>query len=61
LARTSKPYYYVHGGTINPEDGTLVPGHQIREIAAKLIELIRMTAEGTFVPDRETETNLVLQ
>jgi hypothetical protein len=42
--------YYAHGGRINPEDGTLVPDNQIREIAARLVELIHMTAEGTFVP-----------
>jgi hypothetical protein len=51
LARTT--YYYAHGGTINPEDGTLVLGNQIREIVARLVVLIYMTAEGTFVPDRE--------
>jgi hypothetical protein len=49
----ARTYYYAHGGTINPEDGTLVPGDQIREIAARLVELICMTIEGTFVPDRE--------
>jgi hypothetical protein len=40
---------------INPEDGTLLPGDQIGEIATRLVELIRMTAEGTFVPHRERE------
>ena len=48
-------YFYAHGGTLNPEDGTLVPGDQIREIAARLVELIRATAEGTSVPDREDD------
>jgi hypothetical protein len=51
----ARTYIYAHGGTINPEDGTLVPGYQIRVIAARLVELIRMTVEGTFVPDRERE------
>jgi hypothetical protein len=36
---------------INPEDGTLVLGHQIREIEARLVELICMTDEATFLPD----------
>jgi hypothetical protein len=49
----ARTYYYAHGGIINPEYGTLVLGDQIREIAARLVELIRMTAEGKFVPDRE--------
>jgi hypothetical protein len=40
---------------INPEDGTFVPSDQIREIATRLLELICMTVEGTFVPDRERE------
>jgi hypothetical protein len=52
----ARTYYYPHGGTINPEDGTLVPSDQIREIEERLVELIRMTAEGTFVPDRERQT-----
>jgi hypothetical protein len=40
---------------INPEDGTFVPSDQIREIATRLLELICMTVEGTFVHDRERE------
>jgi hypothetical protein len=51
----ARTYYYPHGGMINLEDGTLVPGDQIREIAVRLVELIRMTAEGTFVLDRERD------
>jgi hypothetical protein len=47
----ARTYYYARGGRINPEDGTLVPGDQIREIVARLVELICVTAEGTFVPD----------
>jgi hypothetical protein len=57
----ARTYYYARGGMINPEDGTLLPGDQIGEIATRLVELIRMTAEGTFVPHREREMNLVLQ
>jgi hypothetical protein len=51
----ARTYYFAHGGTINPEDGTLVPSDQIREIVARLIELIRMTAEKTFVHDRKRD------
>jgi hypothetical protein len=32
---------------------TLVPDDQIREMAARLVDLIRMNVEGIFVPDRE--------
>jgi hypothetical protein len=39
-----RTYFYAHGGTINPEDGTLVPSDQIREIVG-----------GTFVSDRERD------
>jgi hypothetical protein len=51
----ARTYYYAHGGTINSEDGTLVSGDQIREIVTRLVELICMIAEGTFVPDRERD------
>jgi hypothetical protein len=34
---------------------TPTPSDHIREIAARLVDLICMTAEGTFVPDRERE------
>lgn len=51
----AKHYYFAHGGKLNPDDGTLVPGDQIRETAARLVELIKATAEGTFVPDREND------
>jgi hypothetical protein len=47
----ARTYYYAHGSMINPEDGTLVLGHQIREIEARLVELICMTDEATFLPD----------
>jgi hypothetical protein len=33
----------------------LVPGDQIREMEARLVDLIRMTTEGTFEPDREKD------
>ena len=51
----AKHYYFAHGGKLNPEDGTLLPGDQLRETAARLVELIRHTAEGSFVPDREND------
>ena len=51
----AKYYYCTHGGKLNPRDGTLVLGDQLREIAARLVEFIRLAAEGTFVPDREND------
>ena len=47
----AKHYYFAHGGKLNLEDGTLVPGNQIRETAARLVEFIRIAVEGTFAPD----------
>jgi hypothetical protein len=36
-------------------------GRQKREMEARLVDLIRMTTDGTFLPDRERVTSLVLQ
>ena len=33
----AKYYYFAHGGKLNPEDGTLLPGDQLRETAARLV------------------------
>jgi hypothetical protein len=54
-ARAPSSLFFFVSPTQAPEDGTLVPGNQIREIATRLVELICMTAEGTFVPDRERD------
>jgi predicted small metal-binding protein len=51
----ARSIYYAPSGTLNPEDGTLVQGDQKREIVARLVELIRMAAKGTFVPDQEKD------
>ena len=47
----SKALFFTHAGKLNLEDETLLPGDQIRETVARLVELIRHAAEGSFVPD----------
>ena len=51
----ARNYFYAHRGTLNPEDGSLVISEKIRQIATRLLELIKVSAEGTFVPDREKD------
>nr|CAD41480.2 OSJNBb0072M01.13 [Oryza sativa Japonica Group] len=58
----SKFWYYAHGGTLNPADGSLVLGDQIREAARRLTDAVEASSQGTFRPDRERdELSLALQ
>ncbi|XP_066161114.1 actin cytoskeleton-regulatory complex protein pan-1-like [Oryza sativa Japonica Group] len=58
----SKFWYYAHGGTLNPADGSLVFGDQIREAARRLTDELEASSQGAFRPDREKdELSLALQ
>nr|ABA97269.1 transposon protein, putative, CACTA, En/Spm sub-class [Oryza sativa Japonica Group] len=58
----SKFWYYAHGGTLNPVDGSLVFSDQIREAASRLMDAVEAFSQGTFQPDREKdELSLALQ
>ena len=58
----SKFWYYAHGGTLNPADGSLVFGYQIQEAARRLTDAVEASSQGTFRPDRDwDELTLALQ
>nr|AAX92859.1 transposon protein, putative, CACTA, En/Spm sub-class [Oryza sativa Japonica Group]ABA92604.1 transposon protein, putative, CACTA, En/Spm sub-class [Oryza sativa Japonica Group] len=58
----SKFWYYAHGGTLNPVDGSLVFSDQIHEAASRLTNAVEASSQGTFRPDREKdELSLNLQ
>nr|BAC84359.1 hydroxyproline-rich glycoprotein-like [Oryza sativa Japonica Group]BAD31499.1 hydroxyproline-rich glycoprotein-like [Oryza sativa Japonica Group] len=58
----SKFWYYAHGGTLNPADGSLVFGYQIQEAARRLTDAVEASCQGTFRPDRDRdELTLTLQ
>nr|ABA95125.1 transposon protein, putative, CACTA, En/Spm sub-class [Oryza sativa Japonica Group] len=58
----SKFWYYAHGGTLNPADGSLVFGYQIQEAARRLTDAVEASSQGTFRPDRDRdELTLALQ
>nr|AAM08511.1 Hypothetical protein [Oryza sativa Japonica Group] len=58
----SKFWYYAHGGTLNPVDGSLVFSDQIREAASRLTDIVEASSQCTFRPDREKdELSLALQ
>nr|ABB46844.1 transposon protein, putative, CACTA, En/Spm sub-class [Oryza sativa Japonica Group] len=58
----SKFWYYAHGGTLNPIDGSLVFSDKIREAASRLTDAVEASSQGTFRPDREKdELSLALQ
>nr|AAP04194.1 hypothetical protein [Oryza sativa Japonica Group]ABF96388.1 transposon protein, putative, CACTA, En/Spm sub-class [Oryza sativa Japonica Group] len=58
----SKFWYYAHSGTLNPADGSLVFGDQIREAARRLTDAVEAPSQGTFRPNRERdELSLTLQ
>nr|ABA94455.1 transposon protein, putative, CACTA, En/Spm sub-class [Oryza sativa Japonica Group] len=57
----SKFWYYAHGGTLNPADGSLVFGDQICS-ARRLTDAVEASSQGTFRPDRERDDlSLALQ
>nr|AAK91330.1 Putative hydroxyproline-rich glycoprotein [Oryza sativa Japonica Group]AAP53159.1 transposon protein, putative, CACTA, En/Spm sub-class [Oryza sativa Japonica Group] len=55
----SKFWYYAHGGTLNPVDGSLVFSDQIREAASRLTDAVEASSQGTFRPDREKDELLL--
>nr|ABA98908.2 transposon protein, putative, CACTA, En/Spm sub-class [Oryza sativa Japonica Group] len=58
----SKFWYYAHGGTLNPADGSQVFGYQIQEAARRLTDAVEASSQGTFRPDRDRdELTLALQ
>ncbi len=42
----SKFWYYAHGGTLNPVDGSLVFSDQIREAASRLTDAVLLRAHS---------------
>ena len=51
----SKHWYYGHGGTLSPIDGSLVFGEDLRELAQRLINILKASERGEFVPDRDRD------
>nr|ABA98740.2 transposon protein, putative, CACTA, En/Spm sub-class [Oryza sativa Japonica Group] len=56
----SKFWYYAHGGTLNPADGSLVFGDQIREAARRLTDAVEASSQGTsrMRSKRDTEAKI---
>ena len=50
----SKNWFFVHGGSLNPETGELVGG-TIGEAARRLFDIVDAFASGAFVPSREKD------
>nr|ABA96332.1 transposon protein, putative, CACTA, En/Spm sub-class [Oryza sativa Japonica Group] len=58
----SRNWFYAHGGSLNPGDGSLIFGDEIRDAARRLADAIEASTQGTFQPDREKdELTLALQ
>nr|TKW32558.1 hypothetical protein SEVIR_2G175300v2 [Setaria viridis] len=55
-----KHWYYAHGGTLNSKDGSFVFAKELREAATRLVELIKATTNGSFMPDREKDDELTM-
>lgn len=51
----SKHWYYTHGGTLNPSDGSLIFGDDICQAAHCLVDALEASSEGRFHPDREKD------
>ena len=51
----AKHFFYAHGGTLNPEGGSLITSDAMREVANKLDEALKAVSEGSFKTDREKD------
>ena len=51
----SKHWYYGHGGKLSPIDGSLIFGDELRELAQRLLDIIRKSERGEFIPDRDRD------
>ena len=51
----AKNFFYAHGGSLNPEDGSLITSDAIREAVNRLDEALKAVSEGSFKPDREKD------
>src|SRR5688572_14795841 len=51
----AKHWYYAHGGKLNPEDGSFVFGQELREVAMRLVELMKATTKGSSVSNRQKD------
>jgi len=51
----SKHWYYGHGGTLSPVDGSLIFGDDLLELAHRLLEIIKKAEAGEFIPDRDRD------
>nr|CAE02467.2 OSJNBa0042D13.20 [Oryza sativa Japonica Group] len=55
VSKRSKFWYYAHGGTLNPVDGSLVFSDQIRDAASRLTDAVETSSHATFRPDRKKD------
>ena len=51
----TKHWYYGHGGTLSPIDGSLVFPEDLRELAQRLLDILRASDRGEFVADRDRD------
>ncbi|RLM69599.1 hypothetical protein C2845_PM17G09610 [Panicum miliaceum] len=48
-------FFYAHGGTLDPEDGSFVTTDRLREAAARLETALQAVQSGTLKPNREKD------
>ena len=51
----SKNWFFMHGGSLDPETGEAVIGGQIGTAAQRLFDIVDASASGAFVPIREKD------
>ena len=54
-SQRAKHFFYAHGGSLNPEDGSLITSDAIREAANRLDEALKVVSEGILKPDTEKD------
>ena len=47
----ARHWFYGHGGSLDPEDGSMIVPQDLQEAAQRIIKAVEDHAKGTFVPD----------
>jgi len=53
--KCSKNWFFMHGGSLDPQTGELVIGGEIGRATKRLIDIVDASANGAFVPNREKD------
>ena len=53
--KCSKNWFFMHGGSLDPQTGEPIIGGEIETVAQRLIYIVDASASGAFVPNQEKD------